>query len=594
MSVRIFYFFVLSFVSVGVMSFLGVKTLNRDFMLALVALVFVYYIFCKAMKVSNGMLKLILPLFLVDYFWYRKFRPIKRRRMFMSIMMFVFFSQPIFVFVLKMLSVIYDRPFAGSEFVIKRFFFGQLARPVLYDENGVVIESVIALVMGMNLVGTILLSVVMKLKNYAPNLREALLRYPEYRNARALAISRHSDDVYRVKSDASVSHERLIERKNEITNAVGTPVIEVNVIGAGTFDFLIGELEAKRDDKGRYISKVKWESLEFMPRYTRRFLFWKKYNPNSRVTIPIGKSGTKTIYRNLLQTPHSGKIGISNSGKTSAEISEMASNALIDPQSLFIIVDIKKKGADFRLLEVDPELLFSPDRPADIPLWQWHAKCPKLANVFVIKSIDTFIAFVRYMHREIAYREKVINKFPQAGSLYDLEFENNFVAIDNPEDPQRLNKMFIILDDFLVIKEELQTHITFMEALKTVEDFVSSVRYLKIHIGFMSQKGTVKVLENARDQLGMQAFGTPDAVSEYVLKKKISVPAGIGVFGFANEETGQVGIACAAKIDKVVAARVLAAAEKKMFAWNRASANFLKACSEAEGDLEVMEGLLNQ
>lgn len=592
MSGKFFFLFVL-FLLVGVfLSASGVMKnidFNVEFVIAFGAFLFLYFIFCRVFKVSMPAVKLAFPLWAVDYFWYRKFRPRKARKIFLACMTVVFFSQPLAVFILKVISMITGEHVDGSGFYI--ITISGLALPVLFTDKGVLIESVIAFVVLLNFTGTFLLSVVMRLRNYSQNLKDALLRYPQFKAATKFVVTRRSAEVYRVMSDASISHEALIERKNEITNAVGAHVIEINRIGASIFDFLIGELEARQDEKGRYISKVAWESLEFVPTTKKRFIFFKEYNPASRITVPIGKSGGKTIYTNLMQTPHFGKIGISNSGKTSSAVAFIASNAVIDAQCLFIIVDIKKKGADFRELEVDPALLYSKERPANIPLWRWHETCPKLSNVFIVKSEETFVALVRYMKREIAFRESIIRRYPQASSLYDLEFKNDFVALSDERNPERLLKIFFIVDDFLVLKEEYEKNDTMMSALKFVEDMVSFVRYLKIHIGFMSQKGTVKVLENARDQLAMEAFGTPDSVSEYVLKKKISIPAGIGIFGFSNEETGQVGIACAPYIKRVKAAAVLAAAEKNLFAFNRNAALFLKAMSNTEGDLEVLEGI---
>lgn len=552
-------------------------------LLAFAAAIFVYWLFMKVLKFDKIFVRLLLPLWIVDFLFFGKFRSKRAKKVFRFLMWLAMYWQVMMVYGSRIFS-----PESWWANLSVGYWMGWIPLPWIWERGSLSTFSVAAFWLSMNGIGTFLMATILAIKNYRAALVDALLRYAPFKAAKKIDVVRRDLEIYRLQTDASVGHSDLITRQEEIGGAIGCPVLAINKISAGVYDFQIGELEASRDDRGRYISKVKWESLDFVPRYERRW-FGKKYNPASRYIVPTGKAGGQTIYTNLLQMPHKGMIGISNSGKTSSMIAFLASAVKIDPQTIIVIVDLKKKGVDYSILEYDPIELFSEERAKDMTLQQWGQKFKKLDNIFLITSEMALVGFVRSMRTEIDRRERILRQYPGVGTLYDLEVKNEHFKLSNEENPNRPAKIIVVIDDYLVLKEADNELI--QKVLREIEDYVSFTRYIKIHVAFLSQKGTVKVLDNTRDQLDMEAFGTPASVSEYVLKQKVSVPAGIGVYGYVNAESGLVGIACAPYIGRRVAAQQFAKANKELFDHNRALGIMLKASAHAEGDFEVMEGI---
>lgn len=356
---------------------------------------------------------------------------------------------------------------------------------------------------------------------------------------------------------------------------------------------LVDGLKVGFDSEGRLVSKIKWTDLKFEP--IKRFLFFK--NPSSRHIIPFAARHGKMIKVNIAQETMFGMVGGTNSGKTSAACGFCSSVATVDEQTLFIFGGLVKDGADYRMFECDPRLVYSGQKPEEMRYDEWQRKQARLPNVIVIDNDDTFVRCVQALDYEIEYRKHVLKNHLNCDSLYDLE-DPRKTDIKNADrfNPPRIFRIFMVVDDWVVLRDEYKRDAVGQATTRLLE-MVSFARFVKIHLLFISQKATIADYfpGAARDQLFWFGFCLPENQTAYVFKKEVNLPNGIGVAGFIGSGVhSTLGIGCMAGISRLEAAMVLTNAAERMVStdWGKENCRRMLAFrARCEGDAgpEVME-----
>lgn len=376
--------------------------------------------------------------------------------------------------------------------------------------------------------GLILSIEMLHVSNISNAIKKALSKYEPFNKSSGVKVEQISSSVYRVSSDAFVRHAGIYEVKENIENCMQGSVIisKITKISNGVFDLELGRLDIREDRDGKLVSSIKYHDYKFLNTGT----------PADSCTIPIGCLSTadgqkNTIYHNLMQYAHIGIVGDSGSGKTTLVRSIIAALFQSDNQTRCIISEVPKGGTGYRSLSRDPRMMkempadFMPELNKAEREAAYAATLPELDNVSIIDSYESFHKMIENLEDESNWRERFLASKFGYDSIYSYE-------MDYPDDP-KIDRIFVVIDEYLLMKQKAALGDKQLAAdLLRLENMVSKTRYIKIHLIFLAQKGTVEYFGSTRDQLFMIGLALPENQSEYVLKVKANLPSYKGVFGY--------------------------------------------------------------
>lgn len=416
-----------------------------------------------------------------------------------------------------------------------------LAAPIpvlLYPNAGVQLLIVLAWYVGVNAILSMWACLLFSAYDYRANLAVAIKSNPKWKEM-AFKVQKLNPFLYKVVFSASswIDAESLHAARKKLGQAGKISLGGMTEDVDGNFLFEVGtKFPARLGNEGRnedpmvLYSGVGIAEAKVINRVIERQYLGARYNAQHAFMYWIGR-GFTDHYWDTRSTPHLGIGGKSGGGKSRFMMGAMSVMARQDPDTLFIIVDAAKRGRVFGNVIYRPSELFSEAR-GNTHINTWKKRLRPMRNVIVVESLEQYVAIVDALEVEEKWRAEFFKAHPTPDGTDFSSFVDVSPVNPEPMKTERgLGRIVFVFDEVAATQLDGRRSKGFGDAFEKMQGMIFKNRDVGFSFVMVSQRFTVDIIGETRDQFRMIAFSPEQNEVEFMFKIKDYQPVhGVGIY----------------------------------------------------------------